>query len=215
MEPGVRSRLVRDTVRRWVLQQDVAPGCFLDEAAIAARLGCDRAEVHDALRDLADEGIVVLSPVQGALVNLPSEVALTECAEVGEELWALTVRRFVGRASDSQVQALAAAARRFRDAAETDPRPEELLRARDWFYRLLLRVGAGPATRQLIDDWRPGVGLALVAGLVEPGRALVMADELDEICAGVLARDAATAAAACARHVAQSARTGIRRFAVA
>jgi hypothetical protein len=58
--------------------------------------------------------IVVLVPVQGALVTRPTVADLADGDEVRQGLWALTVRRFVARASDAQARALQLATRKFR-----------------------------------------------------------------------------------------------------
>ena len=210
--PGADARLVRETVRSWILRRHVRPGEFVDEGVIARRTGAARADVRDGLRDLAAEGVVAVAP-GGAVVANPAPAELAEVDEVRRGLEEVAVRRFITRASDAEMRALRRAAAEFRRLAETDPQPEALLRARDWFYVVLLRAGAGVTTASMLQGLRLRVGLLISAGLAEPGRAREMACELDAIYRAIAARDVAAAVAASERHLTRSTEAGVRLLA--
>jgi DNA-binding GntR family transcriptional regulator len=211
--PGADARQVRDTVRRWILNRQLRPGELLLEHDIALRIDAPGDEVRDALRELAEEGMVVLLPSQGALVANPAPDELAEADEVRRGLEEVAVRRFIARASEDELRALHRAVRRFRWVAENDPRPDALLQARDWIYHLLLRVGAGVTTAIMLQNLRHRVGLVLYAGLTEPSRAREAAEELESICRAIAARDPEAAAAACERHLRRSTEAGLRLLA--
>src|SRR4051812_21925945 len=93
---------VRAAVRSRLVRRELRAGDVLDESALARQLGCERADVREALAELAQEGVVVLAPDQGALVaGSISPADLAEADEVRQGLWSLAVRRFVARASDA------------------------------------------------------------------------------------------------------------------
>jgi DNA-binding GntR family transcriptional regulator len=211
--PGADARLARDTVRRWILNRQLKPGELLDEDQIARRTGAPVGEVRDGLRQLAEEGMVVVLPPQGALVANPAPAELADADEVRLGLEEVAVRRFIARASEGELRALHRAVRRFRWVAENDPRPEALLHARDWFYQLLLRVGAGVNTATMLQNLRLRVGLVLYAGLTEPSRARDAAEEIESIYRAIAARDPGAAAAACERHLRHSTEAGMRLLA--
>jgi DNA-binding GntR family transcriptional regulator len=211
--PGADARLVRDTVRRWILNRQLNPGDPLDEHQIARRTGAPVDEVHEGLRSLVDEGVVVLTPLHDAMVAKPVPAELAEADEVRRGLEEVAVRRFIARASEAELRALDRAVSSFRHLAETDPRPEILLPARDWFYIVLLRAGAGVTTATMLRDLRLRVGLVLAAGLADLDRPREMAEELESIYRAIAARNAEAAAAACKRHIARSTEAGLRLLA--
>lgn len=60
-----RSQTVIATLRDWLLQGRFAPDERLQEVALAASLGVSRTPVREALRTLAEEGLVVYAPNRG------------------------------------------------------------------------------------------------------------------------------------------------------
>jgi DNA-binding GntR family transcriptional regulator len=212
MPPG--AACVRAAVRSGILRRQLRAGDLLDEERLAGRLGCERADVREALEELAHEGVVVLAPDQGALVaGSISPADLAEADEVRQGLWCVAVRRFVARASDAQVKALRRAVAEFRRVAEQDPRPEELARARDWCYQVLLRAAGGGLTASLLGEVCGRVELVLAAALGEPGRALEVARELEAVCRALAARDESAAVSACVQHLDRSRASGLRLLA--
>ena len=65
MEP-VRRTLLRESayeaIRDAIVRGELAPGAFVRDTDLAARLGLSRAPVRDALSRLADEGLVESKP---------------------------------------------------------------------------------------------------------------------------------------------------------
>src|SRR5437763_16703680 len=59
---------IQDLIRGAIVRLDLAPGTFLDKAALCARLGVSRFPVSEALGRLAAEGLVEVLPQRGTRV---------------------------------------------------------------------------------------------------------------------------------------------------
>lgn len=68
-DPPSLTVLATDSIRRRVVDGDLAPGARLVEETLAAELGISRLPVREALRTLAAEGLVRLVPRRGAVVT--------------------------------------------------------------------------------------------------------------------------------------------------
>src|SRR5665647_2958163 len=60
---------VQDAVRDAIVRLDLAPGVFIDKAALCERLGVSRFPVSEALGRLADEGFIEILPQHGTRVT--------------------------------------------------------------------------------------------------------------------------------------------------
>lgn len=210
--PMADSRMVRDTVMRWVLHGDARPGDFLPGDVLSRRTGADRATVQEALADLAELGMVKEFE-DGAMVARPRPSDMADVDEVRHMLEEVAVRRFVAHASDAQLEALRRALDDLERVVADDPAPEELLRARDWFFIVLLRGTAGVETIALLQGLRVRAGLVMSLAVTEPGSGAEIARELRDIYAALAARDSDEAIAACDRHRARITEAGLRRIA--
>lgn len=132
---------VLETVREDIYTSRLAPGERLDESQVMVRTGVSRSVVHQAVRDLSEQGWLT-SAGDGCVVCVPSPEEAAEIDEVRRALEEVMVRRFVVQASDSQLRALHSAMITFEDLAELPPDPAALMWARDNFYGLLLRAAA-------------------------------------------------------------------------
>lgn len=205
--------MVRDTVMRWVLHGDARPGDLLPGDVLSRRTGADRRTVGEALAELAELGMVKECE-GGAVVARPRPSDMAEVDEVRHMLEGVAVRRFVAYASETQLEALRRALVDLERPVENDPAAEELLRARDWFFIVLLRGTAGVETIALLQGLRAQAGLVMSLALTEPGSGAEIAGELREIYSALAARDAGAAIAACDRHRARITEAGLRRVAL-
>lgn len=64
---GLPAELV-DRLRKLIVQGDLAPGSKVNEQALSERFGVSRTPLREALRALASEGLVILTPRRGASI---------------------------------------------------------------------------------------------------------------------------------------------------
>jgi DNA-binding GntR family transcriptional regulator len=198
--------LVRDAILGFRLQ----PGQRLVERELVEQLGVSRATVREVLRELAVEGLVTVVPQRGAIVTALSPDEAADLYEMRASLEALAVRRFVQRATPEQVAALRAAVGEIERTAESDP--QDQLPAKDRFYEVLFTGSNSAPLQQTLAGLQARVRLLRATSLSEPGRPQQAAAELRAVVDAVEAGDADAAAAACARHIENAARTALARL---
>jgi DNA-binding GntR family transcriptional regulator len=199
--------LVRDAILGFRLQ----PGQRLVERELVEQLGVSRATVREVLRQLAVEGLVTVVPQRGAIVTALSPDDAADLYEMRASLEALAVRRFVQRATPEHVAALRAAVGEIeRTAASADP--QDQLHAKDRFYDVLFTGSGSAPLQQTLAGLQARVRLLRATSLSEPGRPQEAAAELRAVVHAVEAGDADAAAAACARHIDNAARTALARL---
>ena len=201
---------VLDLLRHAIVEHRLKPGQRLIERELVEQIGVSRTTIREVLRQLAAEGLVATIPQRGAVVAIPTAEEADELYEVRAALESLAARRFVERASDSQVQALRAAFERLQDvvAAGDDADVLAMLQAKDHFYDVLLKGSGNRSIHQILSGLTARVSVLRATSMSQPGRALESLEEVRQIVAAVEARDADAAARACARHVEMAARTG-------
>jgi DNA-binding GntR family transcriptional regulator len=208
--PGPSS--VRDAVLGWIVRGSLRPGDFLATKELAGRTGAARAAVSDALRELVDLGVAHRERGRVVIAH-PTPRDMADTDEVRHILEEVAVRRFVAQATETQVRALHRAVQSVeRIVAAPDRSLEQLVRARDWFFVVLLRGTAGLATGDLLRTLRPHAGLVMSLAVAGPGRDSEIVEELRDIYLALAARDADAAIAACDRHRRNSTDAGLRRL---
>jgi DNA-binding GntR family transcriptional regulator len=105
---AVLSVEVKDRILQWILEGRLAPGSRIVETRVARDLGTSQAPVRDALRDLANLGVIEMEPYRGARVRRPSRRDLVEAMEVRGQLDAIAARRVVDRMTPDIVAELEA-----------------------------------------------------------------------------------------------------------
>lgn len=79
---GTRTQVAADELRRLIIAGDLAPGQRISERAVGEYLGgTSRTPLREALKVLAAEGLVTLSPNRGATVTALSEREVEEAIE--------------------------------------------------------------------------------------------------------------------------------------
>ena len=111
--------LVQRELERMVLEGELATGEKLDELALAARLGVSRGPVREALRALAETGLVRLEKNRGVFVREVSVAEADEIFEVRAALDRLAGRKLAAAIRPEQLAELRAVVRRMQDAAAT------------------------------------------------------------------------------------------------
>ncbi|MER6562317.1 GntR family transcriptional regulator [Streptomyces sp. NPDC001027] len=206
MMSDLRQRVL-ETVREDICTSRLAPGERLDEHQVSARTGVSRGVVHQAVRELSEQGWLTTTD-GGCVVRVPSPEEAAEIDEVRRALEEVIVRCFVARASDSQLQALHRRLIEFEELAELPPDPAALLWAKDNFFSLLLRAAGLMTTLEALVKLRARIVVLLCVSLCMPGRARAVAAELHELYDALADRDAERAVRACSTHLERSYHAG-------
>lgn len=114
------ANLAYNAVRLRILDGRYPPEFHLRESAIAAELGISRTPVRDALRQLAADGYVTLSPNKGAFVTNVSDTSLSDLISVRAELAALAAQGVSSHAGPDIVEAMGKIVRKM-SRIEDDP----------------------------------------------------------------------------------------------
>jgi DNA-binding GntR family transcriptional regulator len=199
--------LVRDAILGFRL----APGQRLVERELVEQLGVSRATVREVLRQLAAEGLVTVVPQRGAVVTALTADDAADLYEMRASLEALAVQRFVQRATPEQVAQLRVAVGEIERTAG-GAEPQDQLRAKDRFYDVLFTGSGSQPLQQTLAGLQARVRLLRATSLSAPGRPREAAAELAAVVDAVEAGDAERAAAACAHHIHNAARTALARL---
>ncbi|MFJ9370006.1 GntR family transcriptional regulator [Nocardia sp. NPDC101769] len=132
--PGSRASYVQEVMRSEILSGAMAPGTPILQDAIAERLGVSITPVREALRNLESVGLVVYEPnfgakvaelsaaeieelylLRGTVEGLAARLAATSITDAELEQLRATHRELRQALADGDVQAMAAASRRFHD----------------------------------------------------------------------------------------------------
>ncbi|MCM2311123.1 MAG: GntR family transcriptional regulator [Steroidobacteraceae bacterium] len=132
--------LVVDAIKRGVLMGRFVPGQRLIEADLTREIGVSRGPVREALKLLAAEGIVALSPHRGAYIRALSHAEVDDLIDVLEVLVGFSVRRAAERIGENDNRAMLIEA--FKRLEKHGPHGDRALLAvdRTAFYDRLFRI---------------------------------------------------------------------------
>ncbi len=102
----VTSQRIATSLREQILAGDIAPGTWLRQDDIAARLGTSRLPVREALRILEVEGLAESLPNRGARVPALDLDEVNTYYRMRERLEPLTLVESLARLTDDQVDAM-------------------------------------------------------------------------------------------------------------
>lgn len=147
--PGIRRRgkgealeLILAALRDEILDGRLRPGERIGQQAVAGRFGTSRLPVREALRELQNEGLVVVLPNAGARVARLDAEDFDEVYLLRERLEPLAVERSAPRLTDEQLAVLRDEVEAMETLADVDGREAEWL-AHDRAFH----VGAFAAAR--------------------------------------------------------------------
>lgn len=187
-------------LRREILSAHLAPGTPLREVQIARALGVSRAPVRDAVRRLAAERLVHLTPRRGAVVAALSLSEFLDAYQLREGLEVLAVRLATPRLTESDLVELRRWHRLMaREAARNNP--DAYFKANTAFHTLLVSRSGNRRLHetyaQLINEMRRYRmrSVALRGGLSRSN------SEHEAIIKALEARDAERAARLLSAHI--------------
>ena len=211
-----------DLVHRHLKEQielgELAPGTPLSELSLVEQTGASRTPVREALRRLAAEGLVDLTPRLGARVSRVSLQSVRDLFDFRSMLEPAAIRQATeAAAADPDLRRSFAELRneflRIQRRVPSQARSRAFYEVADRFDWAIIGATRNEHLRRTIAELRPHTARLRNLSHVDPRRVEVSVAEHLEICEALLAGDPDAAAAGITEHLAQSLRTIFRNLA--
>ena len=202
---------VADTLRQEIFGGLLAPGGFIDEAALCERLAISRTPLREALKVLTAEGLVRHEPRRGCFVNEVTERDLDDIFPVIALLEGRCAHEAALQASDADLVALEV----LHDKLQKAARNKRIVDYYDTNYAIheaIITLADNRWLAQVIGDLRKILKLARLQQLHAPGRLEQSLSEHMTVFAALKARDAEGAEAAMRTHLTRQ-RVALRELA--
>lgn len=183
LKPATRSTLTAQIAHHLgeAIRSGALPaGTRLTETSIAHEMQTSRGPIREALRQLAQAGLVDIRPHRGAVVCLPSDDELADMVLLRALLEGAAARLICNRTSRVDLSPLLEIIARMRTAAKS--RRIERLSDLDWQFHLTVVQLSGSA--QLLKCWtmmRDGLRLIMLSGRRSYDDAAGLADSHAEM----------------------------------
>ena len=166
---------VADVLRQRILKQELLPGTWIDEMALAEELGISRTPMREAIKVLATEGLVTIKVRRGAYVT---EVPESEVREIYHLLGLLesdAATDVALHASDAELDALQElhvgleeCAERLQQMPGDSVLVDEFFSLNQRFHAHILEVSRNLWRTQIVNDAAGPTPFALQAGTHPP-----------------------------------------------
>jgi DNA-binding GntR family transcriptional regulator len=189
-----------DRLRALIVSNTLRQGEVLGEPSLAARLGISRSPVREALRQLANEGLVTLRRNRAAIVSRLDAAELHHLFEAEAALEGFAAYHAagrLGRAERARLSQLQAALEEAHAAGST-ARYVELNRQ---LHRHIVAGAGNPVLSQMHDRLLHQLQRARNAALSQSGRARQSVEEHRAILAALEARDGEQARRLVVEHI--------------
>ena len=187
-------------LRELIFAGELAPGAFLDEAALCERLAISRTPLREALKVLVAEGLLRHEPRRGCFVAEVTERDLDEIFPVIALLEGRAAHEATHRAGGADVAALEALHERLRECAELG-RITEYYEANYAIHEAFITLAGNRWLAQVIGDLRKILRLSRLQSLQAPGRMQQSLAEHLAVFAALKARDSDAAEEAMRTHL--------------
>jgi DNA-binding GntR family transcriptional regulator len=187
-------------LREQIFAGTLAPGSFIDEAALCTSLKISRTPLREALKVLSAEGLVRHEPRRGCFVNEVSEQDLDEIFPVIAMLEGRCAFEAARNASDADIAALDVLHERLQKHAKAR-RINDYYATNFAIHEAIITLANNRWLAQVIADLRKILKLARLQQLHAPGRLEQSLSEHLAIYAALRARDCESADAAMRTHL--------------
>ena len=191
---------VAATLREQIFDGTLAPGSFVDEAALCERLSISRTPLREALKVLTAEGLLRHEPRRGCFVNEVTERDLDEIFPVIALLEGRCAWEAARHASDADLAALEALHDRLAKQARAG-RINDYYATNFAIHEAIIMLADNRWLAQAIGDLRKILKLARQQQLHAPGRLEQSLSEHLAVFAALKARDSDGAEAAMRTHL--------------
>ena len=191
---------VAHRLREEIFDGDLAPGSFLDEAALCARLQISRTPLREALKVLTAEGLLRHEPRRGCFVAEVTDKDLDDIFPVIALLEGRCAFEAARNATDAELDALEAMHQRLARCAKAR-RINDYYAANYAIHEAIIAMADNRWLAQVIGDLRKILKLARLQTLQVPGRLEQSLSEHLAVFAALKARDSEGAEAAMRTHL--------------
>jgi len=188
-----------EALRSMIVSGRAPPGALLREKELCAEMGISRTPLREAIRTLASEGLVKLSPNRSALV---ADLDVTETRSLYEtigHLEALGARLACERASDDEIRDIHALHHRMLSFYYENDFANYLDRNRE-IHRRIVETARNSALFELWSILAPRVERARSLTKLYPERWKAAVSEHEEMIAALSARDGDKLAGLMSQH---------------
>ncbi len=202
---------VRDEIERMIVEGDLEAGEKLNELALSTAMGVSRGTVREAIRSLADSGLIDLITNRGAFVH---EITLSEIKNLYElrgAIFALACAASARRVQEGAAPDLPGAlAKNIKEMEETlgNSDTATYYRLNIEFHDMLLEGASNPRAKTMYDNLVKEMHLFRRRGLSVASNIARSLEEHHAISDAVAAGDAEAARKAAERHIVE----GLARY---
>jgi DNA-binding GntR family transcriptional regulator len=194
---------VTDALRWRIIEGTLPPGTRLGEEKISREMDISRGPVREALRELENEGLLVVEPYRGAVVIGISEAELRSVLiPVRWILEKSAVEQAIRKMSDEDFEVLAEITRKMRDVADSGSETtlRELVELDVTFHRIVVEFSGDYHTKQLWLAIQPRIRMGFYQLGARHYHSSEIAEEHEELLTALRSRDLATVLAALDAH---------------
>lgn len=150
---------VADRVREMIFEGTLAPGIRIDELDLSAKLGTSRTPLREALKVLANEGLVRLAPGRGAFVSEMTGPEVDSLFPVLAMLEGRCAAEAIRRITPDEITSLDEIQRQMEGHAAAG-QLDAFHADTDQFHQLLLTIAGNPWLAKVTSDLRSFLRLA-------------------------------------------------------
>ena len=198
--PSSLHQEVAATLREQIFEGQLAPGSFLDEAALCERLEISRTPLREALKVLTAEGLLRHEPRRGCFVSEVTEQDLDDIFPVIALLEGRCAYEAARRASDADLLELGALHDKLQAHAKAG-RITDYYATNFAIHEAIILLANNRWLSQSIADLRKILKLSRLQSLGAPGRVKQSLSEHMTVFAALKSRDSEGAEAAMRTHL--------------
>jgi DNA-binding GntR family transcriptional regulator len=206
---GLARETIYQTLQTWIVEGQLAGGEIVRDQDLAARLGVSRTPVREALRRLADEGLVEMAAQRWTRIVPVSSAAAERLYPIVSALESLAVLSAAAAPDSGQLAALRSANATLRAAVRARD-VFAAVRADDDFHRVIINGAGNDELTRLLTPLKVQLRRLELAHFREALLAVESAQAHDDIIAAL--EEGAIALAA--RLIADNWTIGARRYVV-
>lgn len=203
--------VVCNALRQAILLGELKPGARLMEIHLADRLGVSRTPIREAIRKLAQEGLVTIVPRKGAEVAQITEKSMNDVLEVRRALDALCAELACERITPQELENLRLACESFETAVRTAD-AKEIAHADVALHDIIVKATGNQRLIQLVHNLAEQMYRYRFEYIQDTSQHETLIEEHRIIYQSILGKDKQTAAQAAKTHIDNQEKAIIRRI---